>query len=365
MSLSAWLGEDIDRAALDEHRSTLSRLLGAICCAAFLWVNASPLTGVAWLAVDLAAEAFIWIVVTRRLQKGVAGGPALRAAYLSSAALLTANWSGQAAIYWFSGQHGLQIVAIMVTAGQMIHAQAFAYRSRLVLAVTAGIPAAMLLTLTLGFGGLHGAALVSAIFAMVVTLSHVVASAFANMKAAKDLSAAYEEVQSLAYLDALTGLTNRRMFNETLRTLLVLSAHRRAKFALVLIDLDGLKQVNDILGHDAGDALLVEAAARLKALIRGPDSLARVGGDEFAVLLADVGELSDVETLCRRIVEAFQPAFEFHGAGMKSTTSVGAAIFPCDGEDQQTIFKSADLALYAAKRGGRNTWRFYSHDLAA
>jgi diguanylate cyclase (GGDEF)-like protein len=365
MFSSTWLGEDIDHAALDEHRSTQSRLVGAVCCAAFLWANVSLLTAAAWLAIDLAAEAFIWLAVTRTLKSGATGGPTLRAGYLLSAALLTANWSAQAAIYWFSGQHGLQIVAIIVTAGQMIHAQAFAFRSRLLLAVTAGIPAAMLMTLTLVFGGLRGGALASAIFATVVTLGHVVASAFANMKAARELSAAYEEVQSLAYFDALTALSNRRMFTETLRTLLALSAHRRAKFALLLIDLDGLKQVNDSLGHDAGDALLVDAAARLKALIRPADSLARVGGDEFAILVADVGEPAEVEALCGRIVEAFRPALEFHGSRVESTTSVGVAIFPYDGKDDETIYKAADLALYAAKRGGRNTWRFYSEDLAA
>jgi diguanylate cyclase (GGDEF)-like protein len=365
MLSSAWLGDDIDRAALDEDRSTRSRLLGAFCCAAFLWANASLLTGVAWLAIDLAAETFIWLAVTRKLKTGASGGPVLRASYLASAGLLTANWSGQAAIYWFTGQHGLQIVAIIVTAGQMIHAQAFAYRSRLLLVVTAGIPAAMLLTLTLVFGRLHGGALASAVFAMVVTLSHVAASASANMKAAKELSAAYEEVQSLAYFDALTTLSNRRMFNESLRTLLALSAHRRANFALLIIDLDGLKQVNDSLGHDAGDALLVDAAGRLRGLIRGADSLARVGGDEFAILVADVGEPAEVEALCGRIVDAFQPAFEFQGARIESTTSVGVAMFPDDGRDQETIYKAADLALYAAKRGGRNTWRFYSEALAA
>jgi diguanylate cyclase (GGDEF)-like protein len=317
------------------------------------------------MAIDLAVEAFIWLAVSQKLQAGATGGPALRASSLLGAALLTANWSSQSAIYWFAGQHGLQIVAIIVTSGQLIHAQAFAYRSRLLLAVTAGIPAAMLMTLTLGFGGLHGAALASAIFATVITLGYVAASALANIRAAKDLSAAYEEVQSLAYFDALTDLANRRMFNETFRTLLALSAHRQANFALLLIDLDGLKQVNDNLGHDAGDALLVDAAARLRSLIRRADSLARVGGDEFAILVADVGEPADVEALCGRIVEAFRPAFEFNGAGVKSSTSVGAAMFPADGEDQETIYKAADLALYAAKRGGRNTWRFYSEALAA
>ncbi len=331
----------------------------------FLWANFSLVMGAAWLALDLIVEAFIWIAATRRLEDEASGAYARRANYLLGCALGTANWSGASVIYWLSGQHGLQIVAIVVITGQLVHAQAFAYRSKMLLAVMAGIPAATLLTLPFVHGELHGRALASVLFAMVVMLSYVGASAFANIKASRELTVAYREVQSLAYFDALTALANRRMFDERFSTLLAHSAHRQANFALLLVDLDGLKQVNDSLGHDAGDAILIDAAGRLRALIGETDSLARVGGDEFAILVADVDEPADVEPLCCRIIEAFRPAFQFRGATLKSTTSVGVAMFPDHGEDRDAVYKAADLALYAAKRSGRNTWRFYSAELAA
>jgi diguanylate cyclase (GGDEF)-like protein len=229
----------------------------------------------------------------------------------------------------------------------------------------AGIPATTLAVLTLVFGGVQGRDLSALAFALSALFFYIAASAYANRRSADALRAANEKLQGMAYFDGLTALANRRMFDEALTALLALADRRGAPFALVLIDLDELKEINDGQGHDAGDALLVEVSARLRALVRGSDTLARIGGDEFAILMADASDRADVDALCGRILEAFRSPIAFRGLSLKSTSSVGVAIFPDDGQDRETLYKAADLALYAAKRGGGNTCRIYDAALAA
>ena len=173
------------------------------------------------------------------------------------------------------------------------------------------------------------------------------------------------QLEQLAYCDALTGLPNRRMFVDDFRKLLALSRRENRDFALLLIDLDGFKQTNDTFGHDAGDALLKEAAVRLRSVLRDSDSLARLGGDEFAILLGGHCTAIDIATICRRVVDAFEPAVPFQAHQLKTSSSIGAATFPADGETEDSLYKAADLALYEAKRAGRNTWRLSPQCLEA
>jgi len=165
------------------------------------------------------------------------------------------------------------------------------------------------------------------------------------------------QLEQLAYCDALTGLPNRRMFNDEFRKLLALARREGRDFTLLLVDLDGFKVTNDTFGHDAGDAVLKEAAVRLRSVLRDSDTLARLGGDEFAIFLSGSGGPADVATVCRRIVEAFGPPVPFQAHHLKTSPSIGAATFPADGETEESLYKAADLALYEAKRAGRNTWR--------
>jgi diguanylate cyclase (GGDEF)-like protein len=165
-------------------------------------------------------------------------------------------------------------------------------------------------------------------------------------------------LERLAYADALTGLPNRRMFAEDCRKMLASAGRGGGAFALLLIDLDGFKNINDTLGHDAGDALLIEVGARLRTVVRAIDTVARLGGDEFAILLAqDPGPGIDI--VCQRIAESLRQPVTLKGRRMTIGTSIGIARFPQDGKMQDRLYASADLALYAAKRAGRNTWRTY------
>jgi diguanylate cyclase (GGDEF)-like protein len=174
-----------------------------------------------------------------------------------------------------------------------------------------------------------------------------------------ELEAAKRELEVIAFVDVLTSLPNRRMFSEQLHKQMAQAARRREGFALLLLDLDRFKQTNDTLGHDAGDVLLQEAARRFQSAVREADFVARLGGDEFAILLVGAPEIAAIELVCRRIVESFVEPVPFAGHDMRTSPSIGIALYPDHGDNQETLFKSADLALYAAKHAGRNTWRWY------
>jgi diguanylate cyclase (GGDEF)-like protein len=126
---------------------------------------------------------------------------------------------------------------------------------------------------------------------------------------------------------------------------------------------DEFKAINDTFGHDAGDAFLVEASHRLVSAVRSTDKVARLGGDEFAILLSGNSDEDCLETICDRIVHSFSPAIDFNGASIKASVSVGIALFPEHGNTTETLYKSADLALYEAKRAGRNTWCSYGPEM--
>jgi diguanylate cyclase (GGDEF)-like protein len=148
------------------------------------------------------------------------------------------------------------------------------------------------------------------------------------------------------------------MFIGHLRRLITLSRRHGTRFALLLIDLDRFKQINDTLGHDAGDALLVEISARLRRAVRSDDQVARLGGDEFAVILQNADNAEEIERICTRIADSFTNKVQFNGIQIAASTSVGVAVFPEDGDQEDSLYKSADVALYEAKRSGRNTWRY-------
>ena len=170
----------------------------------------------------------------------------------------------------------------------------------------------------------------------------------------------YEErIAHIAMHDALTGLPNRSYFTQHI-TLLLSDPHVAHPFALLYIDIDHFKHVNDSMGHPAGDALLVEVAKRLKLILRPSDMVARLGGDEFALILMldEVGR-ADLSKLAGDVMQAFSDPFHLEGVQEHVDCSVGIALAPQDGDDVNTLLRNADLALYAAKGDGRSTFRFY------
>jgi diguanylate cyclase (GGDEF)-like protein len=166
-------------------------------------------------------------------------------------------------------------------------------------------------------------------------------------------------LEEIAYNDPLTGLPNRRLFEDELRHRVALARRDGGYFTLLLIDLDGFKKFNDTLGHAAGDALLMAMALRLNGAVREADRVARMGGDEFAVVLTQTRELAAVELVCRRIMSSLSEPVSFNGATMQVTASIGSVQCPTQGTAADELYKAADIALYDAKHRGRNTWCWY------
>jgi diguanylate cyclase (GGDEF)-like protein len=166
-------------------------------------------------------------------------------------------------------------------------------------------------------------------------------------------------IAHMASHDALTGLANRALLQERIEQAVARSRRSGEKFAVLLLDLDRFKEVNDTLGHQAGDILLKIAAQRLCQAVREIDTVSRLGGDEFAVVQTAIESASDAETLCRRIFDVIRQPYEIAGQAVEIGTSIGIAMAPTDGVDAEQLLKKADIALYAVKSAGRSGWRFF------
>lgn len=174
-----------------------------------------------------------------------------------------------------------------------------------------------------------------------------------------------EYINRLAYFDALTELPNRRLFGERCEHALERARRGGHTLALLFLDLDRFKHVNDSLGHPIGDELLRIAAERLKGSLRHGDTLARLGGDEFILLLEDTDSYHDIEGVARKILTALAQPFMIHGHKLDIGTSIGISRYPGDGEDAITLIKHADLAMYQAKEQGRGNFQFYETHMTA
>ena len=180
-----------------------------------------------------------------------------------------------------------------------------------------------------------------------------------------EIATARERIASLAYSDPLTGLANRASLVPSLEQAVQRARRRNAKLAVVFLDLDGFKQINDLYGHDAGDALLVDLAGRLRQHLRSSDLIARLGGDEFLVVLEEVQDTGPVETVAKKLLAEAERPYAVSGREATVTASIGISVFPDDAVDAGALMKHADTAMYAAKQAGKNTYTFYSAGPAA
>jgi diguanylate cyclase (GGDEF)-like protein/PAS domain S-box-containing protein len=176
---------------------------------------------------------------------------------------------------------------------------------------------------------------------------------------------AEERVQYLAYYDALTGLPNRTLLQDRLAKALAGARRRKDKVAILFLDIDRFKDINDSLGHSFGDLLLQEVAEGLKRFTRELDTVARLGGDEFLIVLTSVKDIADAAVAAERIVKVMTAEFVVQGHSLSIGCSVGISIFPEHGADGESLIKNADAAMYSAKENGRNRFQFFTEDMNA
>jgi diguanylate cyclase (GGDEF)-like protein len=196
-------------------------------------------------------------------------------------------------------------------------------------------------------------------------LADNVSFALENFDRADEKHKADERIEYLASHDGLTDLPNRELFNGLLRHTIDAARRNARAFALLFIDLDRFKIINDSLGHDAGDLLLVEVARRLRGALRASDVVARLGGDEFVVILEETSDRNDIEQIAGHLLSIVGQPMQLSGHECHTTASIGIAVYPENGADAATLTKNADIAMYLAKEDGKNGFRFFSGEIKA
>ena len=183
---------------------------------------------------------------------------------------------------------------------------------------------------------------------------------------ARDISERKEAEQRITYMashDTLTKLPNRALLQDRIQQTLAYNSRHNQLAAVIFIDLDKFKVINDTLGHDVGDGLLQEAAARLVAEVRSEDTVARQGGDEFIILLSDISHPEDAGGIAQKLLDSLLQTFTIKGKELHISASIGIAIFPNDGNDMESLLKNSDIAMYHAKESGRNNYQFFSAEM--
>jgi diguanylate cyclase (GGDEF)-like protein len=195
--------------------------------------------------------------------------------------------------------------------------------------------------------------------------SELIVSVIEAQKLAEQIEASKTRLQHLAHHDVLTGLPNRVLLQDRLNQAIELARRQSRRFAVLFMDLDRFKHINDFLGHAAGDQLLQSVAQRLSDCVRHSDTVSRQGGDEFVVLLSNIMHAEDAALIAKNMLIALSAPHHIDHHDMHVSASIGIGIYPDDGQDAETLLKSADSAMYHAKEGGRDNFKFFEHKMNA
>ncbi|HEY3056136.1 MAG TPA: GGDEF domain-containing protein, partial [Thermoanaerobaculia bacterium] len=239
---------------------------------------------------------------------------------------------------------GFTVASIAMVIYGFVQLDQFITVMRSVVGKTSALP-----LLALGISELAGCAIVALGMVLIVLEDQREASALAS-----------SQVEQLAYYDTLTGLPNRALFGDRLTVALGHAARHRYKLAVLFLDVDRFKQINDSLGHTIGDRLLKIVAARIRSAIREEDTVARFGGDEFTILIHIIGKIEDAGKIAQKILDSLKTPITIDERDFVVTSSIGISIYPIDGADGETLIRNADTAMYRAKDLGRNTFQFYA-----
>ena len=193
-----------------------------------------------------------------------------------------------------------------------------------------------------------------------ITLLRIVSEFIGNALARKRSEAL---ISFMAYHDALTSLPNRTLFQDRLQVAVVHAKRNKSMAAVMILDLDNFKTINDTFGHHVGDLLLKAVGERLKRCVREGDTIARTGGDEFTVVLYDLAHVQDAATIAQKFLDALYQPFQLEGHEVNITTSIGISLYPLNAEETENLVKKADIAMYLSKKQGKNTYRFYKSDM--
>jgi diguanylate cyclase (GGDEF)-like protein len=205
---------------------------------------------------------------------------------------------------------------------------------------------------------------------MIASIRYVNRNLLRSISAKYDATKREQEIQQLAFYDELTNLPNRRLMIDRINHALILSARTGRGGALLFLDLDNFKLLNDTLGHDMGDLLLKQVAERLVSCVRTSDTVARLGGDEFTVMLEDLSQDiaeagAQTDDIAKKIIVRLNLPYQLNAHQYHATASIGVAMFGEDGSTQEELLKNADVAMYKAKRSGRNTIRYFDLGMQA
>jgi diguanylate cyclase (GGDEF)-like protein len=203
---------------------------------------------------------------------------------------------------------------------------------------------------------------------MVISIRKVNHNLLETISARYDADEREKEVRLLAFYDVLTSLPNRRLMTDRVNHALALSSRTGRGGALLFLDLDNFKTLNDTLGHDMGDLLLKQTAVRLEACVRASDTVARLGGDEFTVMLEDLSKdtaeaTAQADAIAKQIVTSLNLPYQLNTHEYRSSASIGVALFGDGGSTHEELLKNADIAMYKAKKAGRNAVRFFSAEM--
>ncbi len=194
-------------------------------------------------------------------------------------------------------------------------------------------------------------------------LAHSIQGAVEKVTLHHELKKANDQIERLAFYDPLTGVANRNLFRDRIEQSIRLGKRFKEKFGFLLLDLDQFKEVNDTMGHLAGDRLLQEFTQRLKSCVRESDTIARLGGDEFAIILENMNNTLAPDAVANKIIDQCTHSIKLQGKEVKISCSIGISVFPDDAENFDGLLMNADTAMYRAKDGGRNGFRFFTPEM--